>query len=141
MPRILLRNIRPLLTHPSFHRNFTYALDAVLPMADDDLSSLADAKPAGELQNGISSNTGLIHLGDDKMEPIAVIGFAARLPGDATSAEGFWQMLSEGRSARTEIPKDRFNIDAFYHSDNDRIDTVSASVHLFRAMFATLGSC
>lgn len=64
-------------------------------------------------------------LEDDKMEPIAVIGFDARLPGDATSAEGFWEMLSKGRSARTEIPQDRFNIDAFYHPDNDRVDTVS----------------
>ena len=64
-------------------------------------------------------------LGEDKMEPIAIIGFAARLPGDATSAESFWQMLCEGRSAATEIPQTRFNIDAFYHPDPDRVDTVS----------------
>lgn len=64
----------------------------------------------------------------DKMEPIAVIGFAARLPGDATSAKAFWQILSEGRSARTKIPHDRFNIDAFYHPDNERIDTVGAAI-------------
>ena len=63
----------------------------------------------------------------DKLEPIAVIGFAARLPGDASSAKAFWQMLSEGRSARTKIPHDRFNIDAFYHPDNERIDTVGAA--------------
>lgn len=67
-------------------------------------------------------------LGNDKMEPIAVIGFAARLPQDATTAESFWQLLCEGRSARSEIPKDRFNIDAFYHPDPDRIDAVSSHV-------------
>ena len=73
--------------------------------------------------HGLSDSEGM-HLKGDKMEPIAVIGFSARLPGDATSAEGFWQMLSNGRSARTEIPHDRFNIDAFYHPDNERVDTV-----------------
>ena len=67
-------------------------------------------------------------LEDDKMEPIAVIGFDARLPGNATSAEGFWEMLSEGKSARTESPHDRFNIDAFYHPDNDRVDTVRIDI-------------
>ena len=71
---------------------------------------------------------GNMRLEDDKMEPIAVIGFAARLPGDATSAEAFWQMLYEGRSARSEIPKERFNIDAFYHPDNNRTDTVRTAV-------------
>ena len=67
-------------------------------------------------------------LENDKLEPIAVIGFAARLPQDATTAESFWQLLCEGRSARSEIPKDRFNIDAFYHPDPDRIDAVSLHV-------------
>ena len=78
--------------------------------------------------NGVSyCGLGETPLGDDKLEPIAVIGFAAQFPQDATSAEGFWQMLSQSRSARTEIPKDRFNIDAFYHPDADRVDTVRSS--------------
>ena len=79
--------------------------------------------------NGVSCcGLGETPLGDDKLEPIAVIGFAAQFPQDATSAEGFWQMLSQSRSARTEIPKDRFNIDAFYHPDADRVDTVRSSL-------------
>ena len=61
----------------------------------------------------------------DKMEPLAVIGFSARLPQDATSEEGFWNLLCEGRSARSEIPPDRFNINAFYHADPDRQDTIN----------------
>lgn len=58
-------------------------------------------------------------------EPIAIIGFSARFPGDATSSENFWRMVEEGRSAMSEVPKDRFNIDSFYHSNADRLDTVS----------------
>ena len=47
-----------------------------------------------------------------------------RFPGDATSPDAFWDMLMAGRSARSEIPANRFNIDAWYHEDPDRIDAV-----------------
>lgn len=61
---------------------------------------------------------------DNKMEPIAVIGLALKFPQDATSPESFWQMLLEGRSSMTDIPKNRFNIDAYYHSDPKHVGTV-----------------
>lgn len=57
-------------------------------------------------------------------EPIAVIGMSIRFPGDATSPDAFWDMLMAGRSAWSEIPANRFNIDAWYHEDPDRIDAV-----------------
>ena len=34
-------------------------------------------------------------------------------------------MISEARSAMTEIPKDRFNIDAFYHPHNERAGAIN----------------
>ena len=70
-----------------------------------------------------------MRLENDELEPVAVIGSAARLPQDATNPESFWQMLCENRSGRTETPSDRFNINAFYHPDPDRIDAVS--LHVF----------
>jgi acyl transferase domain-containing protein len=33
-------------------------------------------------------------------------------------------MLVEGRNARTEIPKDRYNVDAFYHPDAERLGSI-----------------
>lgn len=63
------------------------------------------------------------NLNQDKLEPIAVIGFSLRFPQDATSPAALWQMLVERRSAFTEFPKDRFNFDAFYHQDQNRKDT------------------
>ena len=60
----------------------------------------------------------------DGSQPIAIIGFSARLPQEGGSTAGFWKLLCEGRSAASAIPKERFNIDAFYHPDVDRIDTV-----------------
>ncbi|KAL9121039.1 MAG: hypothetical protein Q9187_002405 [Circinaria calcarea] len=66
-----------------------------------------------------------LYLQQDKQEAVAVVGFSIRFPQDATSPEAFWQMLCEGRSAMTEIPKDRFNLDAFYHSDPSRVSSIN----------------
>ena len=64
------------------------------------------------------------------MEDIAIIGFSLRFPQDAVFSESFWKMLVEGRSAATEVPENRFNIDAFYHPDPDRMGSVSAYMQL-----------
>jgi len=53
----------------------------------------------------------------DILEPVAIIGFSLKFPQDATDAESFWKMLCQGRSARTEIPTNRFNVDAHYDPD------------------------
>ena len=49
-------------------------------------------------------------------EPIAVIGMAGRFPG-ADTLEAFWALLREGHDAITEIPSDRWNVDAYYDPD------------------------
>jgi acyl transferase domain-containing protein len=65
--------------------------------------------------------------GEDRDDPIAIIGMAFEFPQGATSVESFWQMISEGRSASTEFPSDRLNIDAFYHPDENRPSSVRSS--------------
>jgi acyl transferase domain-containing protein len=65
-------------------------------------------------------------LQNDKSMPIAIIGMACRFPGEATNVENFWNMLTSKRDAWTEVPKERFNVDAFYHPDPDRNGSVSA---------------
>jgi acyl transferase domain-containing protein/surfactin synthase thioesterase subunit len=52
------------------------------------------------------------------MEPIAVIGIGCRLPG-AADPNAFWQLLCQGVDAITEVPADRWDINAFYHPDPD----------------------
>ncbi|KAI4170959.1 MAG: hypothetical protein LQ343_004617 [Gyalolechia ehrenbergii] len=56
----------------------------------------------------------------DATMPIAVVGMGARFPGDASNPEKLWDLMANSQSALTEIPKDRFNIDAFYHPDGER---------------------
>jgi hypothetical protein len=78
--------------------------------------------------NGFGDHTPLTDEEPDKLEPIAVIGLAVKFPQDATSQESFWQMLLDGRSAMTEVPKNRMNIDAYYHPDKDHVGTVSIDI-------------
>ena len=62
-------------------------------------------------------------------EPIAVVGMAFKFPQEATTEKGFWAILQGKRNVMTEWPKDRINIDAFYHPDGNRKDTVRALLH------------
>lgn len=57
--------------------------------------------------------------------PIAIIGVGGRFPGNASSPDKLWEMVSKGRSALKEVPADRFNIDAFYHPHNERQGTIN----------------
>lgn len=61
---------------------------------------------------------------EDACMPIAVIGMGCRFPGDATSPELLWDFIANGRSAWSEFPKDRINIDGFYHPSGDRQGSV-----------------
>ncbi|KLO98507.1 Uncharacterized protein Y057_7829 [Fusarium fujikuroi] len=51
------------------------------------------------------------------VEPIAVVGSAGRFPGGCNTPSKLWDLLRSPRDLLREIPKERFNIDAFYHPD------------------------
>ncbi|KAK4225226.1 hypothetical protein QBC38DRAFT_511223 [Podospora fimiseda] len=52
-------------------------------------------------------------------EPIAIVGMACRFAGDATNPSGLWDVLSDPKDLTKTVPKERFNIDAFYHKDGE----------------------
>ena len=66
----------------------------------------------------------------DGVTPIAIVGMSCRFPGGASDMDKLWKLVSEGRSAWSKIPASRFNVDAFYHPNADRTDTVSAQCPL-----------
>jgi acyl transferase domain-containing protein len=64
---------------------------------------------------------------------IAVVGLGCRFPGDAKSPSEFYDMLMKGRTGWSEVPKDRFNIDAYWHPSYDRKGTiVSRGAHFLQ---------
>jgi acyl transferase domain-containing protein/pimeloyl-ACP methyl ester carboxylesterase/acyl carrier protein len=68
--------------------------------------------------NGIFVIKGLTN--DSYQQPavkdIAVIGMSGRFPG-ANNVEELWKNLTEGKSSITEVPKERWDIDAYFDPD------------------------
>lgn len=50
-----------------------------------------------------------------QVAPIAIVGMACRLPGNVSTLDDFWTMVSRSRDAWSPVPKERFSSDAFYH--------------------------
>ncbi|OJD32083.1 polyketide synthase [Diplodia corticola] len=57
---------------------------------------------------------------DDKQEPIAIVGAACRLPGQASSLGSLWDMISNVRTGHGKVPADRWDGDIWNHPDPDR---------------------
>ena len=54
-----------------------------------------------------------------KTEPVAIIGMGCRFPGGVDSPESFWEQLSRGESAISELPSGRWDRNAYYDPDPD----------------------
>ena len=74
-------------------------------------------------------------------EPLAVIGLGCRLPG-ADSPAALWRLLERGGDAITEVPRDRWDVDAYFDPDPDAAGKMStrfggflANVDRFDAQF------
>ncbi|GFF43418.1 lovastatin nonaketide synthase [Aspergillus udagawae] len=75
--------------------------------------------------NGVTPRNMAAITAKDVLEPIAIIGIGGRFPGEATNPEKLWDLICKGQSAMSEVPKDRFNIDAFYHPHAERQGTMN----------------
>ncbi|HEY3999255.1 MAG TPA: beta-ketoacyl synthase N-terminal-like domain-containing protein, partial [Candidatus Xenobia bacterium] len=47
-------------------------------------------------------------------EPIAIIGIGCRLPGGVDGPDAYWRLLHDSVDAITEVPAERFDVDAYY---------------------------
>lgn len=52
-----------------------------------------------------------------RAEPIAVIGMGCRFPGGANTLDRYWDLIANGVDAVGPLPRDRFDVDAFYDPD------------------------
>ncbi|KAK3323347.1 hypothetical protein B0T19DRAFT_372277 [Cercophora scortea] len=80
--------------------------------------------------------------------PIALIGMSCRFAGNTNSPEKLWDLLAQGRSAWSEIPKSRFNIEGIYHPNSEKLNGTNVigghfleeDVGLFDAHFFNLSA-
>ncbi|HLF25324.1 MAG TPA: beta-ketoacyl synthase N-terminal-like domain-containing protein [Anaerolineae bacterium] len=54
-----------------------------------------------------------------RTEPIAIVGMGLRFPGGANDPESFWRILRDGVDTISEVPPDRWDIDAYYDPDTN----------------------
>jgi acyl transferase domain-containing protein/acyl carrier protein len=47
-------------------------------------------------------------------EPIAIVGMACRFPGGVSNPTEFWNLLQSGVDAVTEVPRERWDVNAYY---------------------------
>ena len=52
-------------------------------------------------------------------EPIAIVSMACRFPRRSRTPEEFWQCLMDQTDEVSEIPEDRWDLEAFYDEDPD----------------------
>jgi acyl transferase domain-containing protein len=65
--------------------------------------------------------------------PIAIVGMGMRFPGDVRDASGFADLLWSARDAVTEIPPQRWPVDALYAQDPDQPGAMTARHGAFLA--------
>ncbi|PVI00072.1 polyketide synthase PksD [Periconia macrospinosa] len=64
------------------------------------------------------------------MEPIAIVGYAFKLPQGIEDESSLWEVLEQGRSVMTEWPANRVNVNAFSQTHVGRNNTLpSAGAH------------
>ncbi|KIW95724.1 uncharacterized protein Z519_04309 [Cladophialophora bantiana CBS 173.52] len=64
-------------------------------------------------------------------EPIALIGSGCRFPGGASSPSRLWELLKSPRDLVKKVPKERFNIDGYYHPDGHHHGRTNAQYAYF----------
>src|SRR5262249_2444723 len=80
------------------------------------LSQLSPERLALAAQ-GVRGNLAVV-----RAEPIAIVGMSCRFPGGADTPERFWQVLADGVDAVSEVPAERWDVDAYYDPDPNAVD-------------------
>lgn len=56
-----------------------------------------------------------------RLEDIAIVGYAFRLPQDVDDDSAFWDVLQKRRNLRTNWPASRINVDAFVNDKTRKV--------------------
>lgn len=59
-------------------------------------------------------------------EPIAIVGIGCRFPGHVNSKDELWKVLCKGLDVLSEVPADRFDVNAIHDDDRKKYGAVSS---------------
>lgn len=79
--------------------------------------------------NGVSAQG---HASKHDIMPIAIVGMGCRFPGGASSPERLWDLCFNARTTWSEVPKDRFHQESFFHPNPDRNNCVRRKILILR---------
>ena len=65
-------------------------------------------------ENDLQNKTPPTSKSHTPLRPIAICGMAMRLPGNVSNAEQMWDFLVGKRDARSTVPPERYNAEAFH---------------------------
>ncbi len=94
--------------------DLTRYLNTLLSTLDSDVKDSNDKKFAEKRLALQTANSQLKLSHQPQNEAIAIIGMGCRFPGGANDPETFWDLLAKGFDAIREVPKERWDIDAYY---------------------------
>ncbi|MCJ1449246.1 MAG: hypothetical protein MMC23_009766 [Stictis urceolatum] len=63
-------------------------------------------------------------------EPVAIVGFAGRLPGGNNNPQELWEFLQQGSIAANTVPRNRFHVDS-YHDGSCKPGTMRSPGGMF----------
>ncbi len=86
----------------------------ITPRDEHARSPAAELTPLKRALLAIETLQGKLDAGERaRRQPIAIIGLGCRFPG-ADSPEAFWRLLRDGVDAITEVPTERWDVEALY---------------------------
>ncbi|KAG9238221.1 putative lovastatin nonaketide synthase [Amylocarpus encephaloides] len=104
-------------------------------MTSYDSRAATDALSDSNNQSGATSTNATSVSSQEEVGPhipenTAIVGMACRLPG-ARSPQSLWKNIVEQRDVQRKIPKERWNVDAFYHPEGTNKGTTNARYGYF----------
>lgn len=79
----------------------------------------SDEPPAEESGRAHRDRSDTSTAAEDLAEAIVVIGMGCRYPGGVRGPDDLWRLLLDGTDAITEVPADRWDVDAYFDPDPD----------------------
>ncbi|WP_175728903.1 non-ribosomal peptide synthetase/type I polyketide synthase [Burkholderia ambifaria] len=100
-----------LFDHPTVNALADFLVDQSSPTAPDASAAPTQAVPSRPAAPAVAPREA------GTPEPIAIVGMSCRFPGAAHDLDAYWRLLNDGVDAISEVPRERWDVDAYYDPD------------------------